>query len=70
MKKSFLSRLFKTRERAKCVDKPLATHADIRRKLERYQSTEGPARFGNADVYFVSEEVGTQEEEGQPRKDT
>lgn len=55
MKKSFFSRWFKSRAGEKVVDKPIATPDDIRRKLEHYQRQDGPAEFGSAGVYFVSE---------------
>jgi len=61
MKKSLLTRLFRVKAQVKSTDKQQATPEDIRKKLESYRPTEGPASFGNAGVYSVSEENGVKE---------
>lgn len=51
-KQSFLSRLLTGRRRSRTT---VLTPDDIRRKLEGYQKTEGPAEFGTARLYAVQE---------------
>jgi hypothetical protein len=62
MKKPFLARLFRRKkdgDSTKCV----ATTDDIRKKLENYQSKDGPASFGSARVYSVTEVERQRDEE-------
>lgn len=51
-KQSFLSRFLTGRRRSRTT---VLTPDDIRRKLEGYQKTEGPAEFGTARLYAVQE---------------
>lgn len=61
MKKSLLARLFSKKAQVESSDKHQTTPEDIRKKLETYRPTEGPASFGNAGVYSVSEETSVKQ---------
>ncbi|MVF12863.1 hypothetical protein FT643_11995 [Ketobacter sp. MCCC 1A13808] len=55
MKLSFFSRFSRKKRVTDHAPAQAATPEDIRRKLENYQKREGPANFGSAELYFVSE---------------
>lgn len=55
MKKSLFSRFLRRKASKRQPDKPVATPADLQRKLANYQRVEGPAIFTPAAVYFVNE---------------
>lgn len=55
MKKSIFSRFLRKKASKRQPDKPVATPADLQKKLASYQRVEGPAIFTPAAVYFVNE---------------
>ena len=55
MKKSLFRRFFRRNASKRQPDKPVATPADLQKKLANYQRVEGPAIFTPAAVYFVNE---------------